>query len=98
MCPAVSLKWRLSPTRKLSVEEALGVLKMKEAFWSVDRSEGGRFSDFEPGSVDQASFLPQFVLYDELTHKYRGQTVPMTGLERFVIEETDYLPKPCAPS
>jgi three-Cys-motif partner protein len=70
-----------------------GFHKMKEAMWSVDRGEGTRFSDFEPGGVDQTSFMPQFVLRDELLGTFRGQTVPMTDIERFVIEETDYLPQ-----
>jgi len=67
--------------------------KMKEAMWSVDKAEGAKFSDFEPGSADQASLFGQFALWDDILGRFRGQKVPMPDVERFVIEETDYQPK-----
>jgi three-Cys-motif partner protein len=70
-----------------------GFEKMKEAMWSVDKAEGGRFSDFEPGAVDQTSLFGHFPLWDDMLAHFRGQRVPMGDLERFVIERTDYLPK-----
>jgi hypothetical protein len=70
-----------------------GFEKMKEANWSVDKGEGGKFSDFEPGSADQTSWLVNAILWDELRERYRGKEIPMRDLERFVVEETDYLPK-----
>jgi three-Cys-motif partner protein len=70
-----------------------GFEKMKEAMWSVDKTEGGKFSDFEPGAAEQTSLFGQFPLWDDMLARFRGQTVPMGDLERFVIEETDYLPK-----
>ena len=70
-----------------------GFEKMKEAMWSVDKAEGGKFSDFEPGATNQSSLLLNLALWDDMLARFRGQKVPMANLERFVIEETDYLPK-----
>jgi three-Cys-motif partner protein len=72
---------------------AKGFLKMKEANWSVDKTEGGRFSDFEPGASDQTSLLISAIIWDEIIERFKGMTVPMGALEKFVVEETDYLPK-----
>lgn len=70
-----------------------GFLKMKEANWSVDKTEGGRFSDFAPGAANQAGLLSGVTVWDALHKRFHGQRVPSAVLERFVIEETDYLPK-----
>jgi three-Cys-motif partner protein len=70
-----------------------GFEKMKEAMWSVDKGEGGKFSDFEPGAAEQTSLFLCAALWDEMLNRFRGEKVPMAGLEQFVIEETDYLPK-----
>ena len=71
----------------------LGFEKMKEAMWSVDKAEGGRFSDFEPGAVLQPGLFVFEPLWEQMLARFRGQKVPGSELERFVIEETDYLPK-----
>ena len=71
-----------------------GFEKMKETMWSVDKAEGGRFSDFKSGAADQPNLFLHAALWDEMMAKFRGQRVPMAEIERFVIEETDsYLPK-----
>ena len=70
-----------------------GFEKMKEAMWSVDKAEGGKFSDFEPGAAEQTTLFRFAALWYEMLDRFRGKKVPMADLERFVIEETDYLPK-----
>lgn len=70
-----------------------GFQKMKEAMWSVDKGEGGRFSDFEPGAANQPWLLTLEAVWTQMLERFRGQTVPMSDVERFVIEQTDYLPK-----
>ena len=64
-----------------------GFEKMKEANWSVDKTEGGRFSDFVRAN------LSDITIWDEILARFQGQRVSMLDLEQFVIEETDYLPK-----
>jgi three-Cys-motif partner protein len=71
----------------------LGFQKMKEAMWSVDKAEGGRFSDFEPGAGNQPGLFTLEVVWTLMLERFRGQTVLMADIERFVIEQTDYLPK-----
>lgn len=71
----------------------LGFEKMKEAMWSVDKTDGGKFSDFEPGAGAQLGLLSFQPLWEDLFARYRGQQVPMAEIEQFVIEQTDYLPK-----
>jgi three-Cys-motif partner protein len=70
-----------------------GFEKMKESMWSVDKADGGKFSDFEPGAAAQLGLLSFQPLWEDLSSHYRCQQVPMSEIERFVIEETDYLPK-----
>jgi three-Cys-motif partner protein len=70
-----------------------GFEKMKEAMWSVDKAEGGRFSDFEPGAAEQTSLFQFAALWEEILARFRGQRVPMSQVEQFVIEQTDYLPQ-----
>ena len=70
-----------------------GFEKMKEAMWSVDKAEGGRFSDFEPGAAEQTTLFQFAGLWDDMLARFRAQKVPVADLMRFVIEESDYLPK-----
>ena len=70
-----------------------GFEKMKEANWSVDKGDGGKFSDFEPGAANQTSFTAHFALWDDLMDRFRGQRITMAEVERFIIRETDFLPK-----
>ncbi len=69
----------------------LGFKKMKEANWSVDKTDGGRFSDFEPGVAG----MPNMYRFDSLWYiiegKFRDQVVPMADLDEFVNSKTDYL-------
>lgn len=71
----------------------LGFEKMKEAMWSVDKAEGGKFSDFEPGAVNQPGLFTLEALWLQMLDRFRGRLVLMAEIERFVIEQTDYLPK-----
>jgi three-Cys-motif partner protein len=71
----------------------LGFQKMKEAMWSVDKAEGGKFSDFEPGAVNQPGLFTLETVWTLMHDHFRGRLVLMADIERFVIEETDYLPK-----
>lgn len=69
-----------------------GFEKMKEAMWAVDKYTGSRFSDADPNPVclfDSWGYEP---LWDDLRKHYAGSAVPMSDLETFVIENTDYLP------
>jgi hypothetical protein len=66
---------------------------MKEAMWSVDKSEGGKFSDFEPGAGNQPNLFTLEALWTQMHDHFRGRLVLMAELERFVVEQTDFLPK-----
>ncbi len=69
-----------------------GFEKMKEAMWSVDKVDGARFSDANPGESYAFELFPFWALWDQLLTKYAGKRVPMAEVERFIIEETDFLP------
>lgn len=71
----------------------LGFEKMKEAMWSVDKAEGGKFSDFEPGAVNQPGLFTLQALSTQMHDHFQGRRVLMAEVEQFVIEQTDYLPK-----
>jgi three-Cys-motif partner protein len=71
----------------------LGFEKMKEAMWSVDKAEGGKFSDFEPGAVNQPGLFTLEAMWRQVLDRFRGQLVLMADVEEFVVEQTDYLPK-----
>lgn len=69
-----------------------GFEKMKEAMWSVDKAQGAKFSDADPKgrmSFDLFGYEP---LWNEMAARFDGQQVSMKEVERFVVEETDYLP------
>jgi three-Cys-motif partner protein len=71
---------------------AKGFLKMKEAMWSVDKAQGGKFSDADPAGAftfDLFGFQP---LWDEMLRRFGGKLVSMGQIERYVTEQTDYLP------
>ena len=70
-----------------------GYEKMKEAMWSVDKIAGNKFSDADPNPVTLFETFGYQPLRAELFKKYAGQVVLMADLEKFVIEETDYLTK-----
>ena len=53
----------------------LGFERMKEAMWSVDKADGGKFSDFEPGAAAQMACLASSLF---------GKTyLPATVVSRF---------------
>jgi len=70
-----------------------GFEKMKEAMWVVDKHSGSLFSDADPNPVSLFAMQGFEPLWDDLKKEFAGQTVPMSVLEKFVIEKTDYLPK-----
>jgi three-Cys-motif partner protein len=69
-----------------------GFEKMKEAMWSVDKAQGLRFSDADPGDSYAFEMFPFWPLWDQLLARFAGQTVLMEDVEQFVIEHTDFLP------
>ncbi len=68
-----------------------GFEKMKEAMWAVDKAAGSEFSDAKIGKTSLLTLFQSELLKDELLKKYTGKTVLMAELEKFVIEETDYV-------
>lgn len=70
-----------------------GFEKMKEAMWSVDRSQGSKFSDAHPAGLGGFDLFGYQPLWQELLAKFAGQRVLMADVDRFVIEGTDYLLK-----
>jgi len=70
-----------------------GFKKMKEAMWSVAPHSGSLFSDADPHGWHALRLFATYPLKEQLTGRFRGRVVSMRELERFVIRETDYLPK-----
>lgn len=69
-----------------------GFEKMKAAMWSVDKAQGVKFSDADPMGRVTFDLFGYEPLWDEMTACFGGKRVEMGEVERFVIEETDYLP------
>ena len=69
-----------------------GFEKMKEAMWSVDKAQGAKFSDADPGESYAFDLFPLWPLYYQLLDRFAGQRMLMGDVERFVVEETDFLP------
>jgi len=70
-----------------------GFLKMKEAMWSVDTAGGALFSDADPHGYYTFDLFGTDPLRRQMIARFHGTLVCMKELERFVICETDYLPK-----
>jgi three-Cys-motif partner protein len=70
----------------------LGFEKMKEAMWSVDKAQGSKFSDADPGESYAFDLFPLWPLWHQLIARFAGQRVLMEDVERFVVEGTDFLP------
>lgn len=75
----------------------LGHEKMKEAFWSVDGTNGFSFSDATVAGAEQ---MLLFDINDTprqlgncLVAQFRGKTMTVGEIERFVIDETSFLGK-----
>lgn len=72
---------------------ALGHEKMKEAFWSVDRTSGFSFSDatdgYQPLLFDINDTPRQ--LATEINSKFAGQCTRVSIIKRYVIDETPFL-------
>jgi len=68
---------------------------MKEAMWSVDKVSGIKFSDADPSSAQGYLFESMGIesLWDDMLASFGSQQVPMTAVDQFVVEKTDFLPK-----
>src|SRR5690606_1172904 len=69
-----------------------GFEKMKEAMWAVDKASGSQFSDAFANHANLFETMGIDCLWDDLKAKFNGQTVWMSKVEQFVIEQTNYLP------
>lgn len=71
-----------------------GLVKMKEAMWRVDPSGTFQFSDATvPGQLVLFELGPDFVaLRRQIEGRFSGRTVAVEDVERFVVEETAFLP------
>lgn len=71
-----------------------GLCKMKESMWRVSKSGGFMFSDATvPSQPVLFELEPAYhILRDQITSKYSGQTVTVEEVERFIIEESAFLP------
>lgn len=70
-----------------------GFLKMKEAMWSVDKSQGQQFSNGDPHGFYQFDLFAFEPLWNDLLNHFRGQEVKTGAVLRYVSEQTDFLPK-----
>jgi hypothetical protein len=61
-------------------------------FLEHPRYTGSKFSDADPNPVCLFESWGYEPPWDDLKNQYAGTTVPMSDLEKFVIERTDYLP------
>jgi three-Cys-motif partner protein len=70
----------------------LGHVKMKEAFWSVDRESGYQFSDAtNPDQLVLFELDPSLNLANELIGKYAGKTCYTESIRRYIEDETPYV-------
>lgn len=69
-----------------------GFEKMKESMWSVDKYTGSKFSDADPKPNYLFDSWGYDSLWDDMVKQYAGKDIPMSDLENFVIEKTDFLP------
>lgn len=76
----------------------LGFLKMKEAMWAVDPTGRFTFSDIEATAPHELTLFedesaPSFDELDrQIRFRFAGRTVPVEAVEKYVKEETRYLP------
>ena len=72
---------------------SLGHLRMKEAFWKVDTSTGFLFSDAtNPDQLVLFEYDETPTLAKELQARFVGQSLPVGQVQRFVVDETAFLP------
>ena len=73
----------------------LGLKKMKEVMWKVDRSGEFRFSDAtDPRQLVLFDAEPQFdILRGQITRQFQGQETTIGNIEEFVLSVT-CSPKP----
>jgi three-Cys-motif partner protein len=71
-----------------------GLEKMKEAMWRVDPDGGFVFSDAtNPNQITMFAREPDRELLKRLiTHQFGGQQATVGAVERFVVEDTPFLP------
>lgn len=85
---------RNSPSHSLffASNHSLGFHKMKDAMWKADKKSG---SVFRTGNqlTDSYDLFGHDDLQDDLLEEFDGEKVSIDDVEKFVIEETDCLPK-----
>jgi three-Cys-motif partner protein len=70
----------------------LGFVKMKEAFWKVDCSNGYSFSDAtDPNQLVLFYDDPTISLAERIRQKFVGQTIQVGSIKRYVEIETPYI-------
>jgi len=72
----------------------LGLEKMKEAMWKVDKLGSYNFSDatYDPNQAVLFERTPDFLkLKKEILNKFKGKKVAIEDLENFVIQKTAFL-------
>jgi three-Cys-motif partner protein len=86
---------RISYSLFFATKDLKGLEKMKEAMWRVDGT--GRYFFRDPLYPNQPLLLdaeanPDYrLLREQLVERFRGQTVPIEDVERFVLEDTAFL-------
>jgi hypothetical protein len=69
----------------------LGLKKMKEAMWKVDRTGGFTFSDATDPGQGTLFQDPHFeVLFQKIVSHFKGQDVTVGQIEHFVVAETAF--------
>jgi three-Cys-motif partner protein len=69
----------------------LGLKKMKEAMWKVDRTGGFTFSDATDPGQGTLFQDPRFeVLFQKIISHFKGQEVTVGQIEHFVVAETAF--------
>ena len=74
----------------------LGLKKMKEAMWKVDKSGEFRFSDAtDPNQLVLFGNEPQFeILRDQILHQFRKTEASVKTVEDFVVQRTAFRETP----
>ncbi|MBI5332829.1 MAG: three-Cys-motif partner protein TcmP [Candidatus Aenigmarchaeota archaeon] len=75
-------------------KNTLGLEKMKEAMWNVDKRGTFCFSDItDPNQTFLFSLDETFKLEKLIENEFRNRTISVTNIKDFVIKRTAFLPK-----
>jgi hypothetical protein len=76
-----------------ATQSDLGFLRMKQAMWDVDKTGSFKFSDAsDPSQLVLLAPNPEQLLARLLQTTFRGRRVVYDEIERFVVQNTIYLP------